>query len=195
MSDAESAPKAWVSAVRAGNRRHLDEAERDTDGGADDQRDEDPLVMRHLGVEERCGENGDRGCNFADQHATHRGSRRTEPLQCEHEPDHSEDVADVDEMLNGDRVHGFFALAVLNMWSIRSVIKKPPTMLLNDAATAMTSPRAESKRRVSCRPAMMMAATTTIASSAFVSDINGVCNSGETRLMSSNPKKPARMNT
>ena len=37
---------------------------------------------------------------------------------------------------------------------------------------------------------MMMAATTTIASSAFVSDISGVCSSGETRLMSFESDEP-----
>src|SRR5580658_10129936 len=42
---------------------------------------------------------------------------------------------------------------------------------------------------------MMMAATTTMASRAFVRDISGVCSSGETRLMSSIPKNADRINT
>src|SRR5579864_3419935 len=42
---------------------------------------------------------------------------------------------------------------------------------------------------------MMIAATTTIASRALVSDMSGVCSSGETRLMTSNPTNPARMKT
>ncbi len=87
----------------------------------------------------------------------------------------------------------FWACLVLNMRSMRSVMKNPPTMLLNEAATAIAPRIVESF--VSCRPAMMIAATTTIASSAFVNDISGVCSSGETRLISSNPTNPARMNT
>src|ERR1700682_2405478 len=38
-----------------------------------------------------------------------------------------------------------------------------------------------------------MAPTTAMASSALVSDINGVCKSGETRRMTSKPMKPANM--
>src|SRR5215472_5810797 len=42
---------------------------------------------------------------------------------------------------------------------------------------------------------MMMAAMTTMASSALVNDISGVWSKGETRLMSSSPRNAARMNT
>ena len=49
----------------------------------------------------------------------------------------------------------FWAAAVLNMRSMRSVMKNPPTMLLKEAATAITPRMVES--RVSCRPAMMIA--------------------------------------
>src|SRR5580704_6199217 len=97
-------------------------------------------------------------------------------------------------MLEVGWAHDFFAaLPVLNMLSIRSVMTKPPTMLLKEAATA-TKPSMVASF-VSCRPAMMMAATTTMASSAFVNDISGVCSSGETRLISSIPKNADRMNT
>src|SRR5215472_16988117 len=42
---------------------------------------------------------------------------------------------------------------------------------------------------------MMIAATTTMASSALVRDISGVCNSGETRLISSSPRNAANRKT
>ncbi len=49
---------------------------------------------------------------------------------------------------------------------------KPPTILLNEAATAIAPSTVE--RVLLCRPQMMIAATTTMASSALVSDISGV---------------------
>ena len=42
---------------------------------------------------------------------------------------------------DGDRSHDFSGFPVLNMRSMRSVIRKPPTMLLNEAATAMVPSR------------------------------------------------------
>ena len=173
--------------------RHLHHAEGDADGGADDQRDDDPFVLDDLRIEER-GADGERRGNFAGQDAAPRGGRRAEPLDRQNEEDGGDDVGEVDESA-GCRpgLMIFSGLPVLNMRSMRSVMKKPPTMLLNEAATAMSPRMVESV--VSCRPAMMMAATTTMASSALVSDISGVCSSGETRLISSNPTNPARMNT
>ena len=79
------------------------------------------------------------------------------------------------------------------MRSMRSVMKNPPTILLNEAAMAIRPRMVESL--VSCRPAIIIAAITTMASSALVSDISGVCSSGETRLMISKPTNPARMKT
>src|SRR5262250_1887349 len=79
------------------------------------------------------------------------------------------------------------------MRSMRSVIRKPPTMLLV-AATMAIVPRIAA-RLVLCSPARMMAPTTAIASRALVRDINGVCSSGETRRMTSNPMNAASMKT
>ena len=83
---------------------------------------------------------------------------------------------------------------VLNILSMRSVIRKPPTTLL---VAATTGDGAEHRRReCSCaRPTSTMAPTTAMASSALVSDISGVWSSGETRRMTSNPMKPASMKT
>src|ERR1700691_5246705 len=123
-----------------------------------------------------------------------RSGRRAEPFDRQNKKHGGDDVRAIEKLLGGDLAHGFLGcLPVLNMRSMRSVMKKPPTILLNEAATAMSPRMVES--RVSWRPAMMMAAITTIASSALVRDISGVCSRGETRLISSNPTNPARMNT
>jgi len=48
---------------------------------------------------------------------------------------------------------------------------------------------------VSARPRMASEPTRLMAEMALVSDINGVCKSGETRLMTSRPRNVARRNT
>src|SRR6185437_6681013 len=163
--------------------RHFDHAERNADGRSDDEGDDDPLELNQVGIEER-GDDGDGGGNFTRQNAASRGRGRTEPLDRQNEEHDGGDEGEIQILLHGDQVHDF-ALPLLNMRNMRSVMKKPPTMLLNDAATAIAPSVVESA--VSWRPQMMMAATTTMASSALVSDISGVCRSGETRLMSSKP--------
>ena len=72
---------------------------------------------------------------------------------------------------------------------MRSVIKNPPTILLVAATTAIV-PRIAAVFDL-CSPAKTIAPTTAIASSALVNDISGVCNSGETCLITSNPINPA----
>ena len=61
---------------------------------------------------------------------------------------------------------------------MRSVIRKPLTMLVIEAATAMV-PRIVVKV-VCCSPATMIEPTTAIAEIALVSDISGVCRRRET---------------
>ena len=68
----------------------------------------------------------------------------------------------------------------LNIFSMRSVIKKPPTTLLVAATMAMVPRTVDSV--LLCSPTNKMAPTTAMASSAFVSDMSGVCSKGETRL-------------
>ena len=50
------------------HRRHLHHAEGNADRRADDQRDDDPLVLRQFGIGER-GADGERRGDLADQHA------------------------------------------------------------------------------------------------------------------------------
>lgn len=76
---------------------------------------------------------------------------------------------------------------------MRSVIRKPLTMLATDAATAIDPSTV--LRVVLCSPAMMIEPTTAIAEIAFVSDINGVWSRRDTLRITSKPTKAASMNT
>src|SRR6267154_1189918 len=80
---------------------------------------------------------------------------------------------------------------LLNIFSMRSVMKNPPTTLLVAATMAITpSTVANSLLR---SPTRTIAPTTAIASRALVSDIRGVCSKGETWRMTSKPMKQASM--
>src|SRR5437763_9891073 len=76
---------------------------------------------------------------------------------------------------------------------MRSVIQNPPTILVVAAMTASV-PRTL-LRFVFASEITWMAATTAIAEMAFVSDISGVCNSGDTRRITSRPRNVDRRNT
>src|SRR5947208_5451457 len=73
---------------------------------------------------------------------------------------------------------------------------KPPTMFVVAAATAIV-PRIVAIVVVcpGCKPQISIAATTLIAEIALDSDIRGVCSNGLTRLITSRPRKAARMKT
>src|SRR5208282_2840239 len=86
----------------------------------------------------------------------------------------------------------FFAgRLVLNILSMRSVIKNPPTTLLVAATIAIT-PRTVANSLLRS-PTSTIAPTTAMASSALVSDINGVCSNGETWRITSKPIKQANI--
>src|SRR6202023_4411272 len=112
-------------------------------------------------------------------------------LQRQNEENGGDEVGDLDEGFRGH--HDFFGPLALNMRSMRSVMRKPPTMLLVAATMAMV-PRIAA-RLVLCSPARMMAPTTAMASRALVSDISGVWSKGETWRMTSNPMNAASMKT
>src|SRR5579883_288427 len=174
------------------DRRDLHHAKRDADSRADNESDDDPLVSDQLRVVKRCYDRQS-SRNLAGQHASPRAHRGAQPLERQDEQDYRNDVSKIEILLNGPCVHDFLALPDLNIRIMRSVMKNPPTILLKEAATAIAPSVVLSG--VSWRPVMMIAATTTMASRALVSDIRGVCKRGDTRLMSSNPTNPARMNT
>src|SRR6266550_2165410 len=88
---------------------------------------------------------------------------------------------------------GFVGRLVLNILSMRSVMKNPPTTLLVAATMAMTPSTVANVLFLS--PTRTMAPTTAMASRALVSDMSGVCSRGETWRMTSNPMKAASINT
>ena len=175
------------------NGGHGDVAERHADDGAQHQRDGDPLVVDDALVEERA-DDGQQHAGFAGEDAAARGGGRAQPLERQDEQRRRNDVDDFNDVLTADEVcHGLGALLALNILSMRSVMMNPPTMLLVAATMAMV-PRMVASW-LFCSPARMMAPTTAMASSALVSDISGVCSSGETRRITSNPMNAASMKT
>src|SRR5215470_19888592 len=124
-----------------------------------------------------------------------RRGRRAHPLQGENEEGACNQVDDFDDVLaSGEFVHDLGAGRLdLNIFNMRSVIRNPPTILLVAAITAST-PRMNDNL-LSCLPTSTIAPTTAMASRALVMDISGVCSSGEIRLMTSKPMKPASMKT
>src|SRR5208337_2941416 len=134
--------------------------------------------------------------DLARPNAVARRGRRAHPLQREDEEHARDQIYKFDDDLAAcefgchccptDLAAGLAAGRLdLNIFNMRSVIKKPPTMLLVAATTAMNPKTAEGV--LLCSPTSTMAPTTAMASKALVSDINGVCNSGETRRITSNP--------
>ena len=80
-----------------------------------------------------------------------------------------------------------------NIFSMRSVIMKPPITLMEEAVTAMV-PRMVASR-VSPAPAITRDPTRAMPLMALVNDIRGVCNSFGTRLITSRPRNVASTNT
>src|SRR5207244_732853 len=128
---------------------------------------------------------GEEHAQLSAPDAAARGGRRAQPLQGQDEERGGGEVGDLDELLpSRRRRHGFFGPLGRNILSIRSVIRKPPTRLLVAATMAILR-----------SPTRMIAPITAMASSAFVSDISGVCSSGETRRITSKPMNAASMKT
>ena len=116
---------------------HGDAAQRDSDDGAEHESDGDPLVIDDALVEERAND-GQQHARFAREDATARGGRRTQPLERQDEQRRRNDVEDLDDVFTTDEAgHGLGALLTLNILSMRSVMMKPPTMLLVAATMAM----------------------------------------------------------
>src|ERR1035437_3645637 len=177
------------------NCRHRHSPQGYTDDGAEHQRNGDQPVVHNAVLQQRatdCQQHAD----FACPDAVAGGGRGTHPLQREDEQHARDEIDKLDDDL-GPCEFGRHYLATglaagrldLNIFNMRSVIRKPPTMLLVAAITAMNPKTAASV--LLCSPTSTIAPTTAIASKALVSDINGVCSSGETRRITSNPMNPA----
>ena len=80
---------------------------------------------------------GQQHADFARPDAAPGRARRTHPFQRENEKDAGNQVDDFDDGLgDGQGVHGLVGRLVLNILSMRSVIRKPPTILLVAATMA-----------------------------------------------------------
>src|SRR5205085_9274182 len=117
-------------------------------------------------LQQRAGD-GKKHSDFTSLNPAARGGRRAHPFQQKDEQHAGDQVCDFDDGLSHGRgVHGLVGRLLLNILSMRSVIRKPPTMLLVAAITATIPSRKES--RLSCLPTSTMAPTTAIASRELV---------------------------
>src|SRR4029453_7400917 len=164
--------------------------ERDADHGARHERGQDPAVAHDLRVQQRA-EHGEPHAGGPGDHAAPRGARVREPLQREDEERGRGEVGELGELL--DHRPAAPRSGRLNMRSMRSVIRKPLTMLVIDAATATVPSSVE--KSLFCSPAMISDPTMAIAEMALVSDISGVCRSRDTPRITSKPMKVASTNT
>src|SRR5580692_5855669 len=185
------------------DRCHMHHAEWNADAAAQHQPDGDPLVVDDA-VMQQSARDGQHHADFARQNPVTRSSRRTHPLQRQNKQSAGDQIDGFDDVRAcGELVHGLLSKTslstyslgrlLLNIFSMRSVMKNPPTTLLVAATIAIVPSTVESV--VLCSPAIIIAPTTAIASSAFVNDISGVCSSGVMRRITSNPMNAASMKT
>ena len=96
-------------------------------------------------VEQRAAD-GEHHADFAGEEAAARGDRRAQPLERENEESGGDEVSEFDERFGGEKVvispsrRSLMACSGpldLNILSMRSVMMKPPTMLLVAAMMAM----------------------------------------------------------
>src|SRR3954447_2392561 len=80
-----------------------------------------------------------------------------------------------------------------NIFSMRSVMRNPPTTFVVAHTTAMKPSAVATPPR--CAPAATIEPTSEMPEMALVADISGVCSSGGTRVITMKPTKPARTKT
>src|SRR5690606_19569857 len=129
------------------------------------------------------GAHGDRHADRGDPVAAHRRLRAGQPHQAVDEQRERDDVEDRDESVHQERPFPFDAILsaagacglVLNMPSIRSVTRKPPTTLIMPNAIATTRMIASTTDGFSRCPSTIRPPSSTMPWTAFVPDISGVC--------------------
>src|SRR3954462_3579820 len=175
-----------------GSHRHS--PQRHANNRTEHQADRNPAIINNAVMQQRSGDR-QQHADFAGPYAASRAPGRTHPHQRQNEQRRCCQVNELnDDIVRWRHVHGFCCERLtLNILSMRSVMMNPPTMLLVAATTAMVPSMVASL--VLPSPATTIAPTTAMASSALVSDINGVCSRGETRRIPWNPMKPASMKT
>src|SRR3989454_9970976 len=172
------------------NRSHGREVgEWNSDSQAKEESNENPLIVDHLVPEQRA-DYGQEHPRFAGNDAAARCRWRAHPLERKDKAGRRKDIE-----RGKNAIHHFFSGSrFLNILRMRSVIRYPLTRLVVDAKIAM-NPSTRLSEGASFSPVIRMAPTTEIAEIAFVRDISGVCRRGETRRISSKPRKAASMNT
>src|ERR1700694_3723728 len=180
-------------------RRHLHPPKRHADDGAEHKRDGDKPVVDDAVVQQRAADR-QQHADFARPDAMAGRGRRAHPLQREDEQYARDEIQKLNNDLASCEIGCHYWLTDLaaglaagrldlNIFNMRSVIRKPPTMLLVAATTAMNPKTAESV--LLCSPTRRIAPTNAMVSNALVTDINEVCSKGETRRITSNPMNPA----
>src|SRR5580698_8175678 len=171
------------------HRRHRhDVCDGDADRRSDEERREDPLPIEDV-VRQDGGDDGQQHPGLSGENSTARSGRGVHPLQGENEQRRRDDV-----QIAAQVRHYFFSSRLLNILSMRSVMRKPLTILVTAAVIAMKPSTLLSVVAPSA-PVIRMAPTTEMAEIALVSDISGVCSSGDTLRIISRPTKVASMNT
>src|SRR5260370_12905698 len=151
--------------------------------GADEERCQHPFPIGVMS-DQRAGD-GHQHSGLAREDAAARRHRRVHPFQRENEKRTGNDVDVVDQ-----GAHYFFSSLRLNIFSMRSVIRKPLTMLVL-AAVMATKPSTLLMVVASSLLMIMMAPTTEMAEIALVSAISAVCSRGGTLRMTSRPTRVA----
>src|SRR6185503_6170219 len=158
-------------------------------GRPQNERHEDQLVGQDLPVEERDDEREDHA-HARGQVAPARRLRRREPPDAENAEDRSDEVGRADDgRRKGGKTHQALGPFFVNMRSMRSVTRKPPTTFTAPRKTAMNPTTLASVP--SAAPSTSIAPTRTIPWIAFVPDMSGVWRMTGTLEMSSKPRKIA----
>src|SRR5918994_282977 len=168
--------------------RHLHGARReDADHRAHGDADEHQPIRVDLLDQEREADR-DRHAYRGDPVPRASGPRMGEPLDADDQQDRGDEVRDIDPGA-AHLSSGSSGRRCLNISSIRSVTRKPPTTLIVPKTTA-TKPSTCSIVE-SAVPTISIAPIRTMPWIAFVPDINGVCSIVGTFEITSNPTKIA----
>src|SRR5271154_2886377 len=127
------------------DRGHMNHSQGNPDSRAQHQSDGDPLVVHDAVMQQGAG-NGQDHSNLAGTDPALGGCRRAHPFQRQNKESAGDEVDDLDDLLISGEVrgHGFVGRLDLNILSMRSVMRNPPTTLLVAATTARNPKTKES---------------------------------------------------
>src|SRR5690606_12570156 len=177
------------------HRRHLHLAGRgDTDDRTEHEPQRDQPPVAHTGQQE-CRDDGDDHARRRERVAAHRRLRPGEPHETDDEQGEREKIADTDDRghesaPDAGRSTGLSSDFRLNIPSMRSVTRNPPTTLIVPNAMAITDSTLLSTPSVPI-PNTTSPPSSTMPWMALVPDINGVCSVVGTREITTKPRNPA----